>query len=99
MTKIRKSAKGEYCQVRIPDCCQGGTETTVLAHIRIAGISGMGLKPPDFIATYACFNCHEIIDRRIKSKFSNNEIDLFSFHGMARTQIKLIEKGLLIVKD
>ena len=42
MTDLRKYARGKPCQVRIPHYCNGGAETTVLAHIRLAGITGLG---------------------------------------------------------
>ena len=44
---LRKLARGRPCQVRIPGVCDGGGETTVLAHYRLAGVSGMGYKSPE----------------------------------------------------
>ncbi len=49
-----------------PGYCNGNPETTVLAHIRIAGLCGTGIKPPDLIAAIACSSCHDEIDRRTR---------------------------------
>ena len=46
MTKLREEARGRDCTVRLPGC-NGGGESTVLAHYRLAGTCGMGIKPPD----------------------------------------------------
>lgn len=54
MANLCKAARGRECQVRIPGICNGNHETTVLAHIRMAGLCGTGIKPPDLIATIAC---------------------------------------------
>ena len=51
MADLRKAARGRECQVRIPGICNGNPETSVLAHIRLAGLCGTGIKPPDLIAT------------------------------------------------
>ena len=53
MANLRKAARGRECQVRIPGVCNGNPETSVLAHIRIAGLCGTSIKPPDLIATIA----------------------------------------------
>lgn len=60
---LRKLARGQPCMVRLPGC-DGGGETTILAHYRIAGECGMGMKPPDLLGAWACASCHDHIDRR-----------------------------------
>lgn len=35
MADLRKAARGRECQVRIPGVCNGNSETSVLAHIRL----------------------------------------------------------------
>lgn len=42
MADLRKAARGRECQVRIPGVCNGNPETSVLAHIRLAGLCGTG---------------------------------------------------------
>lgn len=59
--KVRNSAKGKPCTLAFPGICRGGTETTVLAHIRDRH-KGMGIKASDHSAVYACFHCHAYLD-------------------------------------
>ena len=54
MTEARKSAKGQPCMVRLPGVCNGDPETTVLAHYRMSGYCGTGMKPPDEMGAWAC---------------------------------------------
>lgn len=56
----RKSAQGRQCDV--PGCHD--TETVVLAHISIAGNSGMGIKPPDDESLFLCAKHHDEFDGR-----------------------------------
>ena len=55
MADLRKAARSRECQVRIPGVCNGNPETSVLAHIRLTGLCGTGTKPPELIATIACY--------------------------------------------
>lgn len=59
MTDLRKLAAGKECQVRLPGICNKNPETTVLAHVRMSGISGTGLKAADVLASWACSACHD----------------------------------------
>lgn len=58
--KLRKHAQGKACTLRFPGC-DGGGETTVLAHLRDSN-KGMGTKASDLSACYACFHCHDLLD-------------------------------------
>ncbi len=69
MANLRKEARGRECQVRIYGVCNGNPETTVLAHYRMAGICGTGMKPDDLIGAWACSACHDEIDRRTHLNF------------------------------
>lgn len=90
---LRTEAKGEQCQVRIPDICNGNKETTVLAHYRAIGISGSGLKSPDLIASWACSDCHDAIDRRRYMDLDRDYVRLAHLEGVVRTQAELIKRG------
>jgi len=93
VTKIRKSAKGEDCSLRIPSVCNFNTETTVLAHLNTK-FKGVALKSPDIFAVYACSNCHDALDNR-----SNNKIETrWIMDALFETQKKLIDKGLITIK-
>lgn len=89
--KIKGSAKGEDCSLRLAGCASA--ETTILAHI--GRRRGMGYKCSDSFAVYACSNCHDIIDGRAKSEFSKVELQAEKLRALEETQEKLINKGLL----
>ena len=61
---IRQSARGETCTLRLLGVCNHDPATTVLAHLRVFGAAGMGQKPADYAAVYACHACHDALDRR-----------------------------------
>jgi len=91
---LRKEARGRECQVRLP-CCNGDPETTVLAHYRLIGISGMGMKSPNEIAAFACSDCHDAIDRRRYLDYERDFVRLAHAEGVFRTQAILIKEGKL----
>lgn len=97
MTKIRKSARGQECQVRLPAICNGNPETVVLAHYRMAGACGTGMKPTDALGAYACSACHDEIDRRTRL-LDTIEARLYHAEGVFRTQQILINQDLIILK-
>ena len=94
MTDLRKLARGQPCLVRLPGC-DGGGESTVLAHYRLAGLCGVGMKPPDYIAAWACARCHDAIDFRTKTDMTRHEIRLAHAEGVFRTLRELDKLGEL----
>lgn len=87
MSRLRKLAEGQPCAVRFHGC-DGGGETTVLAHIRRAGIAGVGQKPPDLCGVYACAPCHSLIDGRTSlANVSRLEIDQGILFALLRTLV------------
>ena len=98
MSKIRKSARGQQCQIRLVGICNHNPETVVLAHYRMAGTCGMGMKPSDIQAAYACSRCHDASDGRLKTDLSSDEIQTAFAEGVMRTQQILIKQGLLKVR-
>lgn len=93
-TKIRLSARGEECLVRIPGHCNFNPETVVLGHI---GGAGMGFKAKDFEAAYTCSGCHDAIDGRVKSEYTKQQLELMHLQGCIRTREILFQKGLILV--
>ena len=92
--KIRNSARGQECQVRIPDVCNRNNETVILAHVGKG--SGMGQKCDDIHATYACSACHDVIDGRVR--IGDPRINrLYAYDAMVRTQKLLLEQELIKV--
>ena len=83
MSKLTKEAKGRECQVRLP-CCNHNPETTVLAHYRLAGTCGVGMKPNDLQGAWACSACHDEIDRRTRL-FEHEFVRLAHAEGVIRT--------------
>lgn len=88
--QIMRSAKGEQC---LADWCgcNGSTDTTCVRHIRKFGAGGAGMKPPNFIGFYGCFEAERL--------WENNKDQPWSWDGvmqaMVLTQLKLYHKGLL----
>ena len=92
---LRKAAKGRECQVRLPGICNGDPATTVLAHYRLAGGSGMGMKRPELIAKFSCTQCPDAIDRRAHTDLERDYVRLAHAEGVFRTQAILIAEGKL----
>ena len=94
--RITKAARGRDCQVRIPGVCNGNPETTVLAHYRMAGTCGMGIKPNDLQGAWACSACHDLIDGRTRHPgYVREEIEFMHMEACFRTIDILIREGIL----
>ena len=95
MSKIRKSARGQECQIQLYPYCNGNSETVVLCHAPSES-KGMGVKSPDWWAAYGCSSCHDIVDgRRMVDDISNDEIFRCLMRGVFRTQKIMFESGTL----
>lgn len=92
---LRKKARGRGCMVRIPGVCNHNSETVVLAHVRLTGVSGMSMKAPDIIGAWACSSCHDAVDRRNHTDLERDYVRLMHLEGMARTLAQLNREGLL----
>ena len=93
--KLRKAAQGRECMVRLPGICNHNPETTVLAHVRLAGVSGMGIKADDLLGAWCCSACHDAIDRRSNMDLDRDYVRLAHLEGMVRTIAKLRQEGLV----
>jgi hypothetical protein len=58
--RLRQSARGQCCAFMLPGC-DGGYETTVLAHAP-SEVKATATKSDDFWSAYACYSCHNQID-------------------------------------
>ena len=94
MTKLRKSAEGRECQIRIPGVCSGNPETTVLCHLPGGG---MGLKQPDLFAAFGCSDCHDVVDGRTAIHRQDWKSKVYEYHleGVIRTQQIWLSEGLI----
>jgi len=97
--KYTKAARGRDCTVRAPGC-PNNTETTVLAHYRLAGTCGIGMKPNNLQAAWCCDYCHNAIDGRTiirldEEALSREELRFMHAEGVFRTIDSLIAEGIL----
>lgn len=83
---LRKLAKGQECQIRIPGICNSNPETVVLCHYRLIGMSGMGIKSPDWLGAWGCSDCHRAVDGQVMTQFTREELRLWHCEGVFRTQ-------------
>lgn len=90
MTDLRKLARGRDCMVRIAGVCNFDPATTVLAHYRLAGISGMSMKSPDLLGAWACSACHAHVDTHKDDATARAFLE-----GVLRTQARLIKEGMV----
>jgi hypothetical protein len=89
---LRKQARGKPCQVRVPGICDGGGDTTVLAHFRLAGYCGTGIKPDDQLGAWCCYWCHVAVDGQLKTGWTKDALRLMHAEGVMRT---LVERAKL----
>jgi hypothetical protein len=96
LSALSKAARGKPCQVRLP-CCNGNAETTVSAHYRLAGLCGVGMKPPDVIAADTCSACHDECDRRTR-RFETEFVRHAHAEGVLRTIVARMDEGFEFTK-
>lgn len=95
-TKLRASAEGRECQIRIPGVCNGGGETTVLCHLPGGG---MGRKQDDLLGAFGCSDCHDVVDgRRRAPNLYPAELKVCFYEGVFRTQQIWLDEGLVEIK-
>lgn len=90
---LRKLARGRSCMIRLPGICNHDAATTVLAHIRIPGVSGIGLKADDALGSWSCSACHDAVDRRSHLDLERDYVKLAHLEGVARTIAVLRREG------
>lgn len=99
--ELKKAARGKPCMVRIAAECGfnhcAGTDTTVLAHITMPGLKGVGMKVPDLLGAWACDTCHGILDGRYvpRGMVQKSQLKLWHHEGVARTIDQLIKDGVI----
>jgi hypothetical protein len=94
--KIRDSAKGEQCTLRIPSVCHNRSDTTVAAHVNSV-FKGVGNKSHDIHIIYACSRCHDWLDGRLQADtYVNKKAE--TLRALLETQHRLIQKRLIEVR-
>jgi len=92
---LRKAARGRECTIRIPGVCSFNPETSVLAHYRLSGLCGTGIKPSDLTGAIGCDNCHAAVDGRLKTEYSYEELRLKHAEGVLRALDIWEREGLI----
>lgn len=98
MSALRKSAEGQDCMLRLPSVCNFDRATTVLAHIRRGGVTGMGQKPVDPAGIFCCSACHDALDQRSKTPYSKDELDGYVLDALCRQLKFWINNGYIAVR-
>lgn len=80
--------------MRLPGICNGNSETVVLAHYRMAGLNGTGIKPDDIFGAWCCSSCHDECDGRTRI-MDNEYVRLAHLEGVLRAQAILRKEGKL----
>jgi hypothetical protein len=95
--RIRDSARGEDCTVRLPGCPRRPDMTIWSHHRGSAGGKGMGMKSSDRAGAYACTYCDAVYDGQHQrpAGMTKAEVDLAWHEGHIRSLLKLEQKGLL----
>jgi hypothetical protein len=91
LTKLRKEARGKECQIRLEGICNFNPETTVLCHYRMLGVSGMGMKSPDWLGAWGCSDCHRAVDGQMATSLTRDELRLAHAEGVFRTLLQILE--------
>ena len=78
--------------MRLTGICNHNSETVVLAHVRLPGVSGMGIKAHDLLGAWACSACHDAIDRRAHTDLDRDYVRLAHLEGMVRTINQLVKE-------
>ncbi|MOA15469.1 hypothetical protein D3C78_1356270 [compost metagenome] len=69
----------------------------MLAHYRLAGTCGVGMKPNNLQGAWACDYCHSVADGRLPAPdgMTRDEIRLYHAEGVLRTNDRLISEGVV----
>lgn len=92
---LRDHARGQACKIRLPGVCNFNAETTVLCHLRMPGITGVGQKAPDLLGAHGCSSCHAVVDGREQSDLEREFVRMCFYEGVFRTQAALIAEGVI----
>jgi hypothetical protein len=95
---ITRSARGEKCQIRIPHVCSHDPEKTVWCHLSgSAAGKGIGMKAHSILGAYGCFECHNVVDRRVPTPrgMTRQDVESAFADGHYRSLVILKEKGLI----
>lgn len=98
MSKLRESARGQACTLRISQqCTDDWGEDVVFCHAP-SSEKGIGRKSPDWWGAYGCRACHALMDSNgLTEGLSSYEVNEAWLQGVFETQMIMIEQGLIKV--
>lgn len=96
MSKITDFAANQPCTCRIPGICNHNPSTSSWAHLNsIRWGSGRGKKSPDICGLIACFDCHGVIDGRVKTDHDRDYIKTLAYEGHLESLMLLHKAGII----
>jgi hypothetical protein len=98
MTAIRRSAKGQECDLNITGICTYDTDTTVWCHSNLyADGKGMAIKANDEAGCNGCAACHAFYDGGWTSYpgWTRELVEERFAIARAKSRLKLKQKGLV----
>ena len=96
--RIRESARGEPCTVRIPGVCRANPDYTIWSHAPLgAAGKGRGIKALDLCGAYCCTACDAVIDGQAPMPAGYTRETALNdwFMGHMRSLVRLRQKGLV----
>jgi hypothetical protein len=97
MSGLRKLAEHQPCYARLFPFCRPETGNVVLAHMRVGGNAGTGLKPPDVCGFPACNWCHAVIDGKTKQDIYTQEQLKAECHRAQNQWLEFLWKNEIII--
>lgn len=94
MSKLRESACRQECTLQLPRICKLDNDAVVLAHVRLFGLGGIGMKPSDIHGVYACSECHDWLDRRAHKTIKADRYE-YILRALMRTHERMARMQLL----
>lgn len=89
--KLLKSARGQLCTLQVAGVCNHNAETTVAAHLD-SEFKGVALKSPDYMAVFACSECHTWLDQH---QGTEEERLFYSLRALQRTLKHWFDNGII----
>jgi hypothetical protein len=96
---ITDLCRGEPCYIRLNTVCNSTPENSVPAHLRLAGITGMGVIAPAFMACPACPQCHDAVDRRRFMDLDRDYVQQAHQEAIFRWQKVLWDRGIIYMGE
>ena len=57
----------------------------------------MAMKNLNIHGAYACSGCHDAVDLRVKTEWTQDQIKRWHLEGVIRTQIIMVRDGILVL--